>query len=148
MIDRRRRRAVYLQIADDIADKIRRDTLPPGADLPSADVICRTYGVGMTTAARALRELEHAGLIDTEPGRVAKVRVPRVLETVWLEPGERVSYRPADPDDVERWSLPLGVPMLVVTQLNHWRREYPADRFEAQVPRPDTRPRRSGASSD
>lgn len=138
MIDRRQPRAVYRQIADVYADQIQSGELGPGDRLPSVDLICRTYDVARATAQRALAELRAVGLIDTENGRVSRVRALPVLETGWLEPGATVSTRWPTPAEVRDETLGLaeGVPVLVVRRVGEPDQVLPGDRWQLAVPRP------------
>lgn len=143
MIDRRRPRAVYRQIADTIAARIESGELAPGAKLPSIDMLVRTYGIARATATRVLSELRAAGLIDTENGRVARVRQQPVRETLWLEVGQTVSTRMPTAAELTDGALDLaeGVPLLVVQQVGEPDRVYPGDRWQAMPAGPPIRRR-------
>ncbi len=134
MIDRRQARAVYRQIADVYADQIRTGTLGPGDKLPSVDLLMRTYDVARATAQRALAELRAAGLIDTDNGRVSRVRPLKVRETVWLQPNSVVTWRMPTTGEAEALEIPVGVPVAVVELRGVGRRMYPGDRYELRVP--------------
>lgn len=129
MVERRRGPAVYTQIADEIHTQIAEGTLAPGDPVPSGDLICRTYGVGMGTAERALRLLTWRGLIEAESGIVARVRTPQERETVRLRPGADVESRWPTPAEADRMGIRLGVPVLVVTYGGGEPEVYPADRY-------------------
>jgi DNA-binding transcriptional regulator YhcF (GntR family) len=68
------------QLADAIADRIRRGVLPPAARLPTVRDLAEDLGLAPNTVAKAYRVLEEAGLLvgrgrrgtfvtETFPGR-------------------------------------------------------------------------------
>lgn len=59
----------YRQIADDLAERIRRGEYPPGAQLPSYTELAALYSVSLTTAARAYGLLRDRGTVEGSPGR-------------------------------------------------------------------------------
>lgn len=113
VINRRSSRAVYRQLADILRDMINAGQLHPGDQLPSADMLSRTYGVSMLTAGRALGVLRDEGMIDTEPGRQATVRLPQARELVRIQRGSRWFVRHPTSSD-ERRELGLGEAEMVV----------------------------------
>lgn len=139
MISRRREPAVFRRIADVIAGQISSGDLAPGDQVPSADLICRVYGVGMATANRTLDLLKEQGLIDAVPGRPSRVRALPVRETVWPEPGALVTWRmptAAEADPETGMGIPPGVPVAVVELNGEVPVVYPGDRFEIRIPVP------------
>lgn len=138
MINRRRGRAVYQQIADLLRDEITSGERPEGSALPSADLIRRTYDVSMTTAERVLGLLAAEGLIDTQTGRAARVRPLRVRETLWITPGMTVVTRMPTSTELrdEDLGLTAGVPLFVVQRVGRPDQIYPGDRWQLGVPRP------------
>ena len=62
-------RLTYRQIAEDIAERIRRGEYPAGTALPSYRALADMYGVSVSTAQAALRVLRERGLTRTELGR-------------------------------------------------------------------------------
>lgn len=60
---------VYVQIADDLAARVRDGTYPVGSRLPSEAELAETYGVAKMTVRRALDVLREQGLIKTLHGR-------------------------------------------------------------------------------
>jgi DNA-binding GntR family transcriptional regulator len=60
---------VYIQIADDLAARVRDGTYPVGSRLPSEAELAETYGVAKMTVRRALDVLREQGLIKTLHGR-------------------------------------------------------------------------------
>lgn len=129
MIERRREPAVYRRIADEIAARIRSGELQPGDQLPSADLVCRLYGVGMATANRAIQELKYDGLIETEPGRRSRVRAQPERQVIKVQRGSQWWTRPATDADREQMTLAEGERVIVLV---HGARVtlYPADSTE------------------
>lgn len=56
-------------IAEDIASRIASGEYPPGHQLPSYAQLAELYSVGVSTAARAVRDLRIRRLIVGSPGR-------------------------------------------------------------------------------
>jgi GntR family transcriptional regulator len=65
---------VYLQITDQVRRAVAIGVLKPGEQLPTVKQIASDLVVNPATVSRALRELEHLGLIQSLPGRGAFVR--------------------------------------------------------------------------
>jgi LacI family transcriptional regulator len=63
-------RTIWAQLQTSIAD----GSYGPGARLPSENQLARKHGVSRPTVARALRELEHSGLIERRRGSGSYVR--------------------------------------------------------------------------
>lgn len=59
----------YREIADDLAERIRRGEYPPGAALPKYRELADLYSVSQATAARAYGLLRDRGVVVGEPGR-------------------------------------------------------------------------------
>lgn len=64
-IDRRTAEPPFRQVRSQIEAAIRRGELPVGAQLPTVRGLAGQLGVAPGTIARAYRELEAAGLVDT-----------------------------------------------------------------------------------
>jgi GntR family transcriptional regulator len=60
---------VYVQLADDLAARMRDGTYPVGSRLPSEAELAEIYGVAKMTVRRALEVLRERGLIRTLHGR-------------------------------------------------------------------------------
>jgi GntR family transcriptional regulator len=67
-------KAKYLQIADDLAARIRSGGLPPGNAVPSESELMEHYGVASGTVRKAVAELRTLQLIETHHGRGSFVR--------------------------------------------------------------------------
>lgn len=59
----------WRQIHDQLADRIRAGTLPPGAPLPSVRQLAADTLVSVITVKKAYDELEGAGLVRSHQGR-------------------------------------------------------------------------------
>src|SRR5690348_13624822 len=57
--------APYEQIRTQISDHVERGELQPGDRLPTVRALAEDLGVAANTVARAYRELEHSGVIET-----------------------------------------------------------------------------------
>ncbi|GAA0521118.1 GntR family transcriptional regulator [Saccharopolyspora subtropica] len=55
----------YEQVRSAIAEQINSGELPVGAKLPTVRALAADLGIAVNTAARAYRELEQAGLLET-----------------------------------------------------------------------------------
>ena len=62
-------RPMYLQIMDQIKQKILLGDWPPGQALPSIRELSANTQVSVITVKRAYAELEEQGVIVTQPGR-------------------------------------------------------------------------------
>jgi DNA-binding GntR family transcriptional regulator len=60
---------LFVQVADDLAGQIERGELPPGRRIPSESDIARLYGVGRSSAKRAVKLLKERGLVYGVAGK-------------------------------------------------------------------------------
>lgn len=60
---------VYVQLANDLAGRIKRGEFPVSARLPSEAELAQHYGTAKMTVRRALELLRERGLIRTLHGR-------------------------------------------------------------------------------
>jgi DNA-binding GntR family transcriptional regulator len=60
---------VYVQLADDLADRIGRGEFSVGSRLPSEADMAEHYGVAKMTVRRALEVLRERGMVRTLHGR-------------------------------------------------------------------------------
>ena len=67
-IDKNGRVPVYQQVVDGISEAVARGDLGRGARLPSVRLLAEDLGLNVNTVARAYRDLERAGVVDTMPG--------------------------------------------------------------------------------
>jgi len=68
-LDFRSGQPIYLQIADQIRQKVANGELKPGDQLPTVRQMATDLRVNFNTVARAYRMLDEAGLISTQHGR-------------------------------------------------------------------------------
>jgi GntR family transcriptional regulator len=116
-------------VADELRAQISSGDLAPGAPLPTADALARSYGVGVDTARDAIGELKAAGLVETRRGHPARVRGRGEVETVRVQRYSRIVVRMPDPDERAEFGMGEGVPLVVVTTGAKVVR-YPADRHD------------------
>jgi GntR family transcriptional regulator len=74
MVDHGSATALYVQVADIIAQKIEAGEYAPGQRLPSADDLAEMYEIAPNTALKALRELRKRGLAEMSHGRGTYVK--------------------------------------------------------------------------
>lgn len=75
---------LYVQLEEQIKTAIASGVLQPGDRLPTVRELAVELTINPNTVARAYRELERAGLIDTTPGRgtfVTGSQAPPMQET-------------------------------------------------------------------
>jgi len=70
-------RPAYLQIADDLRDRILSGDLAAGEQLPSESDLMRDYDVSRTVPKMAINVLRSEGLITSHPGKGSFVRQAR-----------------------------------------------------------------------
>lgn len=68
---------LHRQISDDLRSQIKAGVYGPGAALPSESALMAKYAMSRTPVRVALQALANEGLIDTAPGRPARVRSDR-----------------------------------------------------------------------
>lgn len=66
--------AKYLELADELADRIRRE-YEPGERFPTVIELAKAYGVAPNTVSRAVQALKERGLLSGKPGGTTRVRV-------------------------------------------------------------------------
>ncbi|ULE31443.1 GntR family transcriptional regulator [Mycobacterium sp. IDR2000157661] len=64
-IDQRAPGALFDQLRTQIIDGVRDGRLPPGTRLPTVRELAGRLGLAVNTVARAYRELEAAGILET-----------------------------------------------------------------------------------
>lgn len=67
--------ATYLQVSDDLAERVARGLLTAGEKLPSVREAARQYETTTTTVMRAYRRLSDAGVIDVTDRRLSRVTI-------------------------------------------------------------------------
>ena len=114
---------LYRRIQSDIADRIARGELPPGAQVETEQELMSRYGVSRATVRQALAGLLASGILEIQRGRGTFVRpsalehrlggfysYSREIERHGMKPGTRVralDVRPAD----EAVAAALGIPL-------------------------------------
>ncbi len=68
-LDFRSRQPIYIQIVEQIRQRVARGELQPGDQLPTVRQLAADLRVNFNTVARAYRLLDEAGLISTQHGR-------------------------------------------------------------------------------
>jgi len=83
----RRRREIYLELAEKMASAIRTGDLKPGEQLPTQRDMADKLGITVGTVGRAYMLVEQQGLISGEVGRGSFVRGPAAaVRSPKLEP--------------------------------------------------------------
>jgi DNA-binding transcriptional regulator YhcF (GntR family) len=113
-VDPRAGRPLFDQLRNQIIDSIRAGTLPPGTRLPTVRELAGHLGLAVNTVARAYRELEAAGVVETrgrfgtfvarvDPSDSAMAAAARayidVARGLGLGKAEALHYLEAAPDD-------------------------------------------------
>lgn len=97
----------------------------PGWVLPPAPELARGLGLGPRTVRDAYRLLATMGLVYSRSGYGATVRTPRDdMQVITAPAGTVVETRMPTFDEMDRWGLEPGTPMLVVDG-----QPYPGDRY-------------------
>jgi GntR family transcriptional regulator len=105
---------VYQQLTDQVRRAVAIGVLAPGEQLPTVKHIASSLVINPATVTRALRELEHLGIVETLPGRGAYVRGDAAVAVA--ETGARDVVRMAI-DNALREARSLGVEEDAVGQL-------------------------------
>ena len=72
-------RAIYLQIADDIADRVLQGVLPPDERIPSVRDYAATVMVNVNTVMRAYEHLSSLGVIYNKRGYFVSAEAASVI---------------------------------------------------------------------
>ncbi|PXY17091.1 hypothetical protein BAY59_36570 [Prauserella coralliicola] len=73
-IDQHGAQPLSTQIRDDLAKRIRAGEFKLGEKIPSLRALSADYGVAELTVHGAIRELQHAGVLESATGRGTYVR--------------------------------------------------------------------------
>src|SRR5919202_6127492 len=95
-LDRASRRPLYLQVVDQIKERIRSGSLPAGTRLPPVRQVAHDLGLTRLTVHNAYAELQADGWIESFVGRGSFVAVRANRPAVPAEPA------PAAPADMRR----------------------------------------------
>ncbi|MBV8602073.1 MAG: GntR family transcriptional regulator, partial [Candidatus Eremiobacteraeota bacterium] len=72
---------IYLQLIDQVKRGVALGSLAPGEQLPTVKALALELTVNPNTVARAYRDLERDGVIETSPGRGSFVKPNGVVPT-------------------------------------------------------------------
>lgn len=75
---------IYLQLIEQVKRGVALGTLAPGEQLPTVKALALELTVNPNTVARAYRDLERDGVIETSPGRGSFVRANGAVATTEL----------------------------------------------------------------
>lgn len=67
---------MYEQLANDLREKIKDGTYPPGSKLPSRRELCQEYDFSEAVVVRAMWILKHEGLVVSLTGSGSYVADP------------------------------------------------------------------------
>ncbi len=109
-IDFRSGLPIYLQVVEQIKERIARGKITPGDQLPTVRSLALELRVNFNTIARAYRILDESGIISTQQGRgtyVISTPPPEVSEKIrqnalkaltqrYLADGERLGAQPEE----------------------------------------------------
>ncbi|MCS6908055.1 MAG: GntR family transcriptional regulator [Anaerolineales bacterium] len=96
VIDFRSGQPIYLQIVEQIRQKVASGELKPGDQLPTVRQLAAELRVNFNTVARAYRLLDEAGLISTQHGRgtyIWETPSPETLQTIRQQGLESLTRR-------------------------------------------------------
>lgn len=120
MIDHGGAKHVYIQVADQIAERIHSGALRPRRPIPSETALMQEFDVSRDTARRAVRYLrDNLRLIYTVPVRGSFVRAEGETDPdVALTPDVPITITSRMPTKVEAAELAIAedVPVTVVTR--------------------------------
>lgn len=137
----------YERIAEDLQQKIRTGTYPPGSRLPSETELAATYKVGRPTLRHALAVLQTQGIIEKRHGlgnfirrtyqhieyannRPAPATDPET--TITLTTHQTV----ADPETASLLEVPPGTPLIEHTYVTHQAENPPHSLVRSYIPKP------------
>lgn len=115
-VDPRMHRPAWLQVCDYIRHLISTGRLLPGQRLGAIDDLADEYETSPGTIRRALGALAAEELIVRRRGIPAEVAEPRERTMTRLQPGDRIRYRPATPDEQLEHDLAEGADVAEVTR--------------------------------
>ena len=84
-LEKKSQSPLYQQLMSRLKNDIMAGVYPPGARIPSEQVLCDTYGVSRVTVRKAMQDLVEAGLLVRRQGKgtfVAKERIQRNLQQI------------------------------------------------------------------
>lgn len=133
MLDRRSPLALYRQLADDVAERVRAGEIAPGSPLPSETALAAWYSVSRDVVRDAMNTLRAEGVIVTERGRRSRVRRTGPLEPLPAPPDAEITARMPTAEERHHLGIVPGVPLLVIRTVEFETR-HPADRVAIVTP--------------
>ncbi|MGW0431867.1 GntR family transcriptional regulator [Micromonospora sp. NPDC003197] len=134
MIDPRRDRALYRQLADLLREQIDSGELTPGSPLPSETTLAQTHGLARPAVRQAIALLRAEGLVTTSRGYGTRVRKQVERTPLELPAGSfAIARMPSDAERLE-YDLDDGVPVLEIQLQNGSTSVHPGDRIRLARP--------------
>ena len=84
-LDRRSQKPLYIQIINQIKERVDHDILKPGTKLPSTRQMAEKLGVNRSTVYNAYQELWAQGYIESRPGSYSQIRMRQKIATPELK---------------------------------------------------------------
>jgi GntR family transcriptional regulator len=115
---------IYLQLIEQVKRGVALGTLAAGEQLPTVKALALELTVNPNTVARAYRDLEHDGVIETSPGRGSFVRANGTASRELREDVAGPAF-----DDAVRVAKGIGLGRDAVRRLfeNTLKRWYPGE---------------------
>jgi GntR family transcriptional regulator len=114
---------IYLQVVEQIKERIASGQLLPGTQLPTVRSLALELRVNFNTIARAYRILDETGIISTQQGRgtyVMSIPPPEVSEKIRREALQALTLRYLA--EAERLGVkPEEVEQVVIEKLAFWQ---------------------------
>ncbi len=106
---------IYLQIIEQVKRSVALGLLASGEQLPTVKQLALDLTVNPNTVARAYRDLEHDGVIETASGRGSFVRANGSADAASIAAGRDVAR--GEIDGAVRTAKSLGLARAAVTEL-------------------------------
>ncbi len=106
---------IYLQIIEQVKRSVALGLLASGEQLPTVKQLALDLTVNPNTVARAYRDLEHDGVIETASGRGSFVRANGSADAASIAAGRDVAC--GEIDGAVRTAKSLGLARAAVTEL-------------------------------
>jgi DNA-binding GntR family transcriptional regulator len=123
----------HIQAAEQIRRLIKTGAYQPGETLPSTRDMSDALDISVITVRKVLTTLAAEHLIVMEQGKRARVAEETERRVEQLRPGERVTFRRASAQERQKYGLPEGDSVAVITALDGSRRIFPAYEVELWV---------------
>jgi len=132
-LEKKSQSPLYQQLMSRLKNDIMAGVYPPGARIPSEQVLCDAYGVSRVTVRKAMLDLVQEGLLVRRQGKgtfVAQERIQRNLQQITSfsdacrQNGHTAGARlvsaemaEASADDAEKLGLPAGSRVVEIIRL-------------------------------